>query len=387
MRLHPLHKALALVFIMTTAAHASQVNGPEPFGTTPDGQKVVRYTLTNKNGMVAKIMTYGATLTDLLVPDKNGDVADVVLGFDSLEGYLASTNPFFGTTVGRVANRIDKGKFTLDGKDYSLALNNGPNHLHGGVKRCLSRVVWNAKPLTDADGHGASGIVFTYSSPDGEEGYPGRFDVTVTYSLNDQNELSILYKATTDQTTLVNLTNHSYFNLAGAGTPSVLDHSLQLAATEYTPATDSLIPTGEIAPVAGTPLDFTKSTKVGARIAQLDDSQFSGYDHNFVLSRTGGMRAADDTATPETRFAARLKDPMSGRVMTVATSHPGIQLYTANHLSDLPGKGGKLYPRRSALCLETQHFPDSIHHPNFPTTILHPGELYLHRTTFTFTSE
>lgn len=367
-----------LVTAMTT--HAAEVSGPEPFGTTPDGQKVVRYTLTNKNGLVVRLINYGAAIQELSVPDRAGKIADVTLGFDDLEGYLSDRNPFFGCTVGRVANRIAGARFTLDGKEYPLAVNNGPNHLHGGVQRCLTRVVWDAKAIED-------GVRFHYRSPDGEEGYPGNLDVTVTYTLNDANELAITYEATTDAPTIVNLTNHSYFNLAGEGAPSVLDHELQLAAKEYTPADETLIPTGAIAPVAGTPLDFTTPTKVGARIAQLDDTPYMGYDHNFVLKRDCPMPKADGARLPEPAFAARLKDPASGRVMTVSTTHPGVQLYTGNHLRDVPGKGGKTYPKRSALCLETQHFPDSIHHPEFPTTVLRPGEVYLHRTVFRFSAE
>lgn len=375
---------MLLVTAMTT--HAAEVSGPEPFGVTPDGHEVVRYTLTNKNGMIARVISYGATLTELHVPNKSGRTADVVLGFDDLDGYLSDRNPFFGCTTGRVANRIAKGKFRLDGKEYSLAINNGPNHLHGGVKRCLTRVVWEVVPVDPEVEHGLSAVSFRYSSPDGEEGYPGTLDVTVTYTLSERNELAILYRATTDAATIVNLTNHTYFNLGGAGALTVLDHELELAAKEYTPADETLIPTGAIAPVAGTPLDFTKATVVGARIGQLDDTPFQGYDHNYVLSRSCVMAKAEGAKVPEVKFAARLKDLESGRVMTVSTSHPGVQLYTANHLS-VVGKGGKTYPRRSALCLETQHFPDSVNHPEFPSVVLRPGEVYLHRTVFAFGAE
>ncbi|GIW85942.1 MAG: aldose 1-epimerase [Isosphaeraceae bacterium] len=371
-----------VVMAMMTPAGGGEVvvTGPERFGTTPDGVEVVRYTLRNRGGVVVRLISYGAAIQELHVPDKAGRTADVTLGFDDLEGYLSERNAFYGCTVGRCANRIGGARFTLDGREYRLVANNGPNHLHGGTARCLSRVVWEARPI-------AGGVEFRYRSPDGEEGYPGNLDVSVAYELDDGNRLTITYRATTDAATIVNLTNHSYFNLAGEGTASVLDHELELAAAEYTPADETLIPTGEIATVEGTPLDFRKPTAVGARIGQLDETPYRGYDHNYVLSRTCPVQRAEGAEVPEPRFAARLKDPGSGRVMTVHTTHPGVQLYTGNFLSGAAGKGGKPYPRRSALCLETQHFPDAIHHPEFPTVVLRPGEIYLHRTVFAFSAE
>ncbi|MCS6860883.1 MAG: galactose mutarotase [Abditibacteriales bacterium] len=346
------------------------VMGPTPFGATADGTAVEVYTLRNSKGMIAKVMTLGATLTELHVPDRVGITADVVLGFDNVADYQSDKNQYFGCTTGRVANRIARGKFKLDGREYTLALNNGPNHLHGGVKRSLDKVVWKAQPV-------ANGVRFTYTSPDGEEGYPGNLNLAVTYTLNENNELRIDYEATTDKPTPVNLTNHSYFNLAGAGAATVLDHILELAADEYTPADETLIPTGKIESVKGTPLDFTRPTRVGERIEQLLETQFNGYDHNFVLRKRG--------RTPT--FAARLKDPKSGRVLTVLTTQPGIQLYTGNFLKGQTGKGGRVYAQRSALCLETQHFPDSVNHPHFPPVILRPGQTYRHTTIFAFSAE
>ncbi len=346
------------------------VMGPAPFGATSDGTAVEVYTLRNSQGMIAKVMTLGATLTELHVPDKVGITADVVLGFDNVADYQSDKNQYFGCTTGRVANRIAKGKFTLDGKEYTLAVNNGPNHLHGGVSRSLSRVVWKAQPIQN-------GVRFTYTSPDGEEGYPGNLNLIVTYTLNENNELRIDYEATTDKPTPVNLTNHSYFNLAGAGAATVLDHVLELAADEYTPADETLIPTGKIESVKGTPLDFTQPRRVGERIEQLLGTQFQGYDHNFVLRKRG---------RPPT-FAARLKDPKSGRVLTVLTTQPGVQLYTGNFLKGQTGKRGRVYAQRSALCLETQHFPDSVNQPKFPSVILRPGQTYRHTTIFAFSAE
>jgi aldose 1-epimerase len=354
-------------------AAAGMPEGPTPFGETPDGKAVHAFVLSNKAGMKAKVITLGATLTELHVPDKAGKSADVVLGFDNAAAYRSDSNQFFGCTTGRVANRIAKGRFTLDGKEYKLAINNGPNHLHGGTKTNLDKVVWTAAPMAAADGQA---VKFTYSSPDGDEGYPGKLDVTVVYTLTEKSELRIEYSAVTDKATPVNLTNHTYFNLAGAGSASVLDHELTINADKYTAADETLIPTGEIASVADTPLDFRKPRRVGDRIASLYETQFKGYDHNFVLK-------APDGKTP----AIVLKDPGSGRVMTVFTDHPGVQLYTGNFLKGQTGKGGQYYKQRSALCLETQHFPDSVNHPNFPSTILRPGKTYKHTTTFVFSAE
>jgi aldose 1-epimerase len=355
---------------IASAGRAAEVSGPEPFGKTAGGEPVELFTLKNANGMIAKVMTRGATLTELHVPDKKGKTADVVLGFDNVAGYESDDNQYFGCTTGRVANRIAKGTFTLEGKEYKLAVNNGPNHLHGGTKKSLDKVVWKAKKV---DG----GVRFTYSSPDGEEGFPGKLDSTVTYTLNDKNELTIDYEAITDKPTPVNLTNHTYFNLAGAGAETILDHELTVFADKYTPTDDNLIPTGKIAPVEGTPLDFNKSTKIGARIDKLVDTPYIGYDHNFIIRK--GEKALAPTA--------KLRDPASGRVMTVQTTEPAVQIYSGNFLKGQKGKGGKVYPKRSAVCLETQHYPDSVNHKEFPSTILEPGKTYKHTTVFTFSGE
>jgi aldose 1-epimerase len=360
-----------LIFSLSTRA---DVSGPAPFGKTADGQSVEVFTLKNSKGMVAKVMTLGATLTELHVPDKNGKMADVVLGFDDVAGYQSDNNQYFGCTTGRVCNRIAKGKFTLDGKEYTLAINNQPNHLHGGVKRSLDKVIWKGEAAPTNRG---SAVRFTYTSPDGEEGYPGKLSVTVTYTLTENNRLRINYAATTDKPTPVNLTNHAYFNLGGAGSDTVLDHELMIAADTYTPTDDTLIPTGKIEPVAGTPLDFTKPTRIGDRIEQLTKTAALGYDHNYVL------RQRENRPT----LAARLKDPKSGRVLTVLTTEPGIQFYSGNFLKDQKGKGGKVYKHRSALCLETQHYPDSVNKPSFPTTILKPGETYQHVCVYAFSAE
>lgn len=353
--------------IMTThAAGAAEVTGPEPFGQTADGTPVERYELIAGYQTVT-LITYGATITEWHVPDRNGQTADVVLGFDDMAGYESDANQSFGCTTGRVCNRIAKGRFTLDGKTYQLAINNDPNHLHGGPKRSLAKVVWKAEKTTTEHG---PGVRFTYVSPDGEEGYPGTVNFTVVYSLSVAGRLRIEWTATTDRATPINLTNHTYFNLAGAGAPSVLDHMLKLQADRYTPVDATLIPTGKIEPVAGLPIDFfTKPRAIGERIAQIDDGPTQGYDHNFVLADA----PADDEGL---RLAAILRDPESKRSLGVWTTQPGIQFYTGNFLHDQKGKEGKTYPRRSACCLETQHFPDSVNHPEFPSITLFPGQTY-----------
>ena len=375
--------AVAMAFVLAavlpaTEATDGQEKGSEKmkatveqklFGKTSDGTAVDLYVLTNANGMKAKVMTYGAILTELDVPDRDGKLGDVVLGFDNLQSYLAG-HPHFGATTGRVANRIAKGKFSLDGKDYTLAVNNGPNSLHGGLKG-FDKVVWKAQPNETPD---AAGVQLTYVSRDGEEGYPGNLTTVVTYMLTNQNELRIDYKATTDKPTPINLTNHSYFNLAGPPSGDILDHELELEADEYTPADDTLIPTGEIRSVKGTPLDFTKATKIGSRIAQVADKT-GGYDHNFVLRSKG----------KKLELAARVHDPKTGRVMEMSTTEPGVQLYTANFLDGkLKGKDGVAFKKHQAFCLEAQHFPDSVHHPKFPSIILRPGETYTQTTVFKF---
>lgn len=339
-----------------------------------EGNAVQGFTLKNANGVIAKLMARGATLTELQTPDRHGKLANIVLGFDDLAAYESERNQFFGCTTGRVANRIAKGTFTLDGKTYKLAINNTPNHLHGGVKRSLDKVIWNAEEFKKDN---AQGVRFTYTSPDGEEGYPGTLKLAVTYTLNNDNELRIDYSATTDRATPVNLTNHTYFNLAGAGTDTVFDHVLMVNADKYTPVDAGLIPTGEIAVVAGTPLDFTKPTRIGDRIRQLVDTPTKGYDHNFVLRRK------DDGPT----LAARLSEPASGRVVTVLTTQPGVQVYTGNFLFGQKGKDGKVYPKQSAVCLETQHFPDAVNQPSFPSIILQPGASYRHTAVFRFSTE
>lgn len=336
-----------------------------PFGKLPNGQRADLFTLQNRHGLVAKVTNYGTILTELHVPDRKGRLGDVVLGFDNLAQYLQG-HPYFGCTVGRYANRIARGRFTLAGRTYKLAVNNGPNALHGGRKG-FDKVLWQARPLQGA------AVKFTYTSADGEEGYPGKLDVTVIMALTDENELAIEYFARTTKPTPVNLTNHSYFNLAGRG--DVKQHRLMLAADFYTSVDANLIPTGEIRAVKGTPLDFNKPTAMGARFARLGGKP-QGYDHNFVL-RGGGQSLA---------FAARVTEPKSGRVMEVFTTEPGIQLYTANWFDgSLTGKGGWTYGPHHAFCLEAQHYPDSPNQPHFPTTILPPGQIYRQTTVHRFT--
>ena len=334
------------------------------FGKTSDGTSVRLFTLRNKNGVVVKLTNFGGIITEILAPDRSGKLGNVVCGFDNLETYLKG-HPFFGAVAGRVANRIAKGKFTLDGKDYTLAINNGPNHLHGGIKG-FDKQVWAAEVLPDQS------VRMTYTSKDGEEGYPGNLKVTMVYSLDDENALRIDYGATTDKATPINLTNHSYFNLAGSGT--IFDHVLYLNADQYTKVDETLIHTGEIAPVKRTALDFTTPHSIGER-AQQTGLKPTGYDHNFVLNQQGrGLR-----------LAARVNEPKSGRTLEVSTTDPGVQLYTANHMNgSVVGTGGVSYPQYGAFCLETQHYPDSVNHPAFPSSILRPGSAYKTTTVFKF---
>jgi aldose 1-epimerase len=340
------------------------------FGKTDEGTPVDLFTLTNAKGSVAKVITYGATLTELWVPDRNGKNGDVVLGFDDLKGYLGN-EPWFGATVGRVANRIAKGKFTLDGKEYTLEINDPPNNLHSG-KKDLSHVVWKGEALKTS--HGAA-VRFSYNSPDGDEGFPGNVAVSVTYTLTDDNALKLDYRATTDKNTPINMTNHSYFNLGGG--KDILGHELYLNADRYTPVDSTLIPTGEIAPVKGTPLDFTKATTIGARIADMKGTP-GGYDHNLVLNGEMG----------KLRIAARVFDPESGREMEVWTEEPGIQFYSGNFLDGtITGKQGVVYGQHKALALETQHFPDSVNQPKFPSVIVHPGAVYHTETIYKFSAK
>jgi len=341
-----------------------------PFGTLPDGRTVEIFTLTGGGRVTMQTISYGAVITSITTPDRNGQTDDVVLGFDQLQGYLIPP-PYFGAVVGRYGNRIAKGQFTLDGATYHLATNNGPNHLHGGVKG-FDKQLWRAEPFAhDTD----AGIVYTLTSPDGDEGYPGTLSVKVTYTLSHGDALTVDYDATTDTATVVNLTQHSYFNLAGRG--DILAHRLQIDADRYTPVDATLIPTGEIADVASTPLDFRKPAAIGARI-DADDPQLKhagGYDHNWVLNGAAGTL----------RHAATLEDPASGRTLDVSTTEPGLQFYSGNFLDGtLTGKGGRVYQKRAALCLETQHFPDSPNHPTFPSTVLRPGGSYRSKTVFTF---
>lgn len=360
-----------LVSLMQGMASGAQAGiKKEPFGKTADGQAVEIYTLTNAKGAEARIMTYGGTVVSLKVPDRDGKLGDVVLGYPSLDGYLKNS-PYFGCITGRYANRIAKGRFSLNGKTYTLAVNNDPNHLHGGVKG-FDKVVWNAKEMRSK---GGVGVEFSYLSKDGEEGYPGNLSVKVVYTLTESNELRIDYTATTDQPTVVNLTHHSYFNLAGAG--SILNHELMLNADKFTPTDATAIPTGKLQSVKGTPFDFTKSTSIGARIDQKDEQiAFGrGYDHNYVL-RGGRGRL---------KLAARVVEPTSGRVMEVLTTEPGIQFYTGNFLDgSITGKGGQVYQQRYGFCLEPQHFPDSPNQPSFPSTVVKPGQAYKTTTVFKF---
>lgn len=344
----------------------------EPFGVLPDGRAALLFTLTNAYGLRARITNIGGSIVSVETPDRNGVLADVVLGFDTFDKYLTN-KPHFGCMVGRFANRIAKGRFTLDGVTYQLAVNNGPNHLHGGLQG-FSKKLWDAETVEYAAG---CGVRLRYVSPDGEESYPGTLACTATCRLTDANELRIDYEAETDAPTIVNLTNHSYFNLAGHDAGEILDHELMINADYFTPVDASLIPTGELRPVAGTPLDFREPGRIGARI-DADDEQLRlghGYDHNYVIN--GALGAL--------RFAARAVEHGSGRVMEVHTTQPGVQLYTGNMLDGTQiGKGGKPCLRRTGFCLETQHFPDSPNKPGFPSVVLRPGERYAHTTVFKF---
>jgi aldose 1-epimerase len=344
------------------------------FGKTPDGQAIDLYTLTNKNGMQVAITNFGGIVVRIKVADRHGKAEDVVLGYDGLDGYV-SDKAYFGAIVGRYGNRIAQGKFTLDGKSYTLARNNGGNSLHGGIKG-FNKAVWKAQEVAGKDG---PSVELTYTSKDGEEGYPGNLSVNVVYTLTDRNELKIDYSATTDKKTVLNLTNHSYFNLNPAG-GDILQHVLMIQADKFTPVDAGLIPIGELRSVAETPFDFRKPTAIGKRIDQ-DDEQLKlgkGYDHNFVLNKKG----------QGVELAARVVEPTTGRVLEVLTSEPGVQFYSGNFLDGaVRGKGGKVYGRRSALCLETQHFPDSPNHPTFPTTELKPGQKYHSTTIYKFSAE
>ncbi|NVZ85389.1 galactose mutarotase [Pseudomonas yamanorum] len=360
-------------------AHAAGLSSEhKPFGKTNDGTAVEQYVLRNSHGMQATVITYGAVLQSLKVPDKHGQFADVVLGFDNVQGYQAGT-AFFGATIGRFGNRLAKGTFELDGKRFQVPLNDGPNSLHGGPQG-FDKHVWKAQPVKQND---SVGVTLSYLSKDGEMGFPGNLKVDVTYSLNDNNELHIDYKASTDKPTVLNLTNHSYFNLAGAGNGDVLKQLATLHASHYTPVNSTLIPTGELAPVAGTPMDFLKPTAIGQHIKddhpqlKYAEPKQGGFDFNWVLDTQGDLG----------KLAAEVHDPQSGRRLQLYTSEPGVQFYTSNFLDgSIKGKGGKPYAHWSAFTLETQHFPDAPNQPNFPSTRLDPGQTYTQNTVLKFSA-
>lgn len=364
--LFPIAFALSL---QTAAAAPATV---KPFGKTSDGEQVDLFTLTNKNGMSVTLSSYGATVIDLTVADRNGKLEDVSLGFDSFSPYQTES-PYFGAVVGRYGNRIAKGRFVLDGKTYTLATNNGPNHLHGGVKGFDKRI-WKGTILSSKK----PSVCFTLHAANEEEGYPGNLEVSVTYSLTARNELQISYEATTDQATVINLTNHTYFNLGGAGNGNILGHLLRIHASRYTPVDATLIPTGELKEVEGTVMDFRQPTAIGARIAQVGGEPI-GYDHNYVLDRNPHLGLA---------LAAEVSEPTSGRVLKVYTDQPGIQFYSGNFLDGtITGKGGKAYNQYTGFCLETQHFPDSPNQPKFPSTLLRPGQTYKSETVYAFSAK
>lgn len=357
----------------TSAKHKRGVQ-KQSFGTR-EGRPINLYTLTNSHGVEVRAMNYGGIIVSIRVPDRKGQFADIVLGHESLEGYIPNP-PYLGAVVGRYANRIANGTFTLDGKIYTLPKNDGPNTLHGGVTRTFDKVVWDDVPLKG----GKPGVMFTYLSKDGEEGFPGNLTAKVTYTLNDDNELVIDYEATADKATPINLSQHSYFNLAGEGSGDILNTELMLNADRFTPVDKNLIPTGELRPVKGTPFDFTTPTRIGARIDDNNEQLVlgHGYDHNFIINRKGnGLE-----------LAARAYEPTSGRVLEVFTTQPGVQFYTGNFLDGtVIGDHGHVYKRRDAFCLETQHFPDSPNHPAFPSTILRPGQTFHQKAVFKFSTK
>jgi aldose 1-epimerase len=358
--------------VMTSATADAGTIEKRDFGKLPDGTPVFEYTLTNAKSMSVGVLNYGGIITSIKVPDRDGNVDNVVLGFRKIDDY-ATKNPYFGTITGRYANRVANAKFTLEGKEYQLAANNGPNSLHGGQKG-FDKQVWDVKEMP---GDGSVGLELAYLSPDGEEGYPGNLDVKVLYTLTDKNEFRIDYTAVTDKPTVVNLTSHSYFNLAGNGSGTVLDHKLTLNADRYTPVDAGLIPTG-VESVEGTPFDFRQPARINDRIRE-DHEQLvygRGYDHNWVLNRP------DDGSLA---LAARLEDEKTGRIMEIHTTEPAIQFYAGNFLDGtLVGSAGKMYRQGDGLCLETQHYPDSPNHPDFPSTVLKPGETYKTTTVHRF---
>ena len=371
MRLLPLFLSAMITCASTLPASTPSITSA-PWGQLPDGREVTLFTLKNAHGMEARITNYGGIIVSLTAPDKAGRFADVVLGFDTLEPYLGK-HPFFGCITGRYANRIGGAAFTLDGTAHRVTANSGTNHIHGGDKG-FDEKLWTATPQTLPE---AVALELAYTSPAGEEGFPGSLACKVTYTLRNDHTLAIRYQASTDAPTVLNLTNHSYFNRSGEGTATVLDHVLTVPAETFTATNDQMIPTGEIRSLVGTPMDFTQPQRIGERIdADFEPlRQGQGYDHNYLLPGEG------------LRLAARLKDPASGRVMVVRTTEPAVQVYTANHLKNPVGKRGHTYPRRSAICLETQHYPDSPNHPDFPSTVLRPGQFFDSTTEFAFSAE
>jgi len=367
---------IAGLMLITPMIHAVEPSIiAKPFGTTSKGEKVIRYTLTNDKGSSVSIITYGGIVTSLRVPDRNGKLADVVLGFKTLSDY-EKKSPYFGCLVGRYGNRIAKGEFTLDGRTYHLATNNNGQSLHGGL-RGFDKVVWNAVPTETKQG---PSLKLTYVSKDGEEGYPANLSVAATYTLTNKNELKLVFRAKTDKATVVNLTHHSYFNLAGHGSGDILGHVVTIHADKYTPVDRVLIPTGKIAPVKGTPLDFRKPTAIGARIDAKDEQLklAGGYDHNFVGDKLPGHLG----------LIAKVEEPKTGRVMEVISTEPGVQFYSGNFLDGtLIGKEGKVYGFRNGFCFEPQHFPDSPNRKNFPSTVLRPGETYKNTIIYRFLTE
>lgn len=368
-------KIFAVLFLMSCVAFAAaQTVTKQSYGQTSTGESVNLYTLRNSKGVEAKITNYGGILVSLKVPDRNGKFDDVVLGFNDLESYLTKNDPYMGALIGRYGNRIAKGRFTLDGVEYKLAVNNGENHLHGGIKG-FDKVVWTGREMKTTAG---PAVLLTYLSKDGEEGYPGNLSVRVVYTLTNNNELKIDYSATADKDTVTNLTHHSYFNLAGEGNGDILNTSVRINADRFVPTDAGSIPTGELKSVAGTPFDFLKPMSIGARINQ-DDEQLkfgNGYDHTWVINGRG------------MRLAAEAYEVTSGRVMQVWTTEPGVQFYTGNFLNGtLTGKSGKIYARRTGFCFETQHYPDSPNQPSFPTTTLKKGATYKSTTIYKFSSK
>lgn len=374
------HVATAAAVLLSLACRSETLGSPAtapgvttaPFGVLPSGDSVHVFTLTNANGLELRVLDYGGIVVSLKTPDRDGRFADIVLGFDDLQDYL-DHSPYFGAIAGRYANRIARGRFMLDGTTYELAINNGVNSLHGGI-RGFDKVVWRATPTADST---SVGLQLEYVSHDGEEGFPGTLTTRVTYTLTDSNQFVIDYDATTDKATVVNFTQHSYFNLAGDGSGDILGHVVTLNADRYTPIDTTSIPTGDLPDVTGTPFDFRSGVAIGARIDK-DDPQLrngNGYDHNWVINRDG----------PGLVPAAHVEEPTSGRTMDVATTEPGIQMYTGNFLDgSYAGKAGRVYRHRYGVCFETEHFPDSPNHPQFPSTVLRPGETFRSRTVYTF---